>query len=309
LIKVTDIAYARFRAPDLDKMESFLTDFGLVRSARTDTALYMRAANNAHHVHVTELGDPAFVGPAFHAASEDELKIMAQAPGASEVEDINEPGGGKRVRITDPDGFEVEVVHGIETVEPLTIENTYDTNFGDNVRRRGEFIRLKSGPTQCRRLGHVVINVTNFKATDAFYKSNFGFISSDECQNEEGETIFAFNRLDKGKDYVDHHTLLTVPAKEAGFGHLAFEVEDVNAVHMGHEFLKSKEYHHSWGIGRHFLGSQIFDYWFDPFGFRVEHWTDGDLLNEDSPMGNYPAAHALDVQWGTGPETRMIDIP
>ena len=49
-------------------------------------------------------------------------------------------------------------------------------------------------------------------------------------------------------------TLLTVPMDEAGLGHLAFEVEDVNAVNMGHEYLKSKGYKHSWGIGRHYLG-------------------------------------------------------
>ena len=30
-IKATDIAYGRFRAPDLDVMEEFLTRFGLVR--------------------------------------------------------------------------------------------------------------------------------------------------------------------------------------------------------------------------------------------------------------------------------------
>ena len=32
-IKATDIAYGRLRSPDLDKMEEFLTRFGLVRSA------------------------------------------------------------------------------------------------------------------------------------------------------------------------------------------------------------------------------------------------------------------------------------
>ena len=42
VIKVKDIAYVRLRAPDLDEAELFLTDFGLTRSARTDTALYMR---------------------------------------------------------------------------------------------------------------------------------------------------------------------------------------------------------------------------------------------------------------------------
>ena len=32
---VTDIAYGRLRAPDLDIMEEFLLDFGMVRADRT----------------------------------------------------------------------------------------------------------------------------------------------------------------------------------------------------------------------------------------------------------------------------------
>lgn len=304
MIKVSDIAYARLRAPDLDLMEAFLNDFGLVRSARTETALYMRGTSSSHHSHVTELGDPAFVGFAFEAADEADLDIIAGAEGASEVEDIQEPGGGKRVTLTDPDGFAIEVVHGIEELPPIEVENSYPPNFGVDHRRKGDLVRLKQGPAQCTRLGHIVINITDFKASDHFYKSHFGLISSDELFDESGEIIIAFNRVDRGKEYVDHHTLLTVPGAEAGLGHIAFEVEDVNAIYLGHEHLKSKDHKHSWGIGRHILGSQIFDYWFDPYGFRVEHWTDGDLLNVDTPMGTSSASSALEVQWGVTREFR-----
>ena len=59
MIKVTDLAYARFAAPDLDKMEEFLIDFGLIRSARTTDALYMRGTNPDHHLHITHLADKA----------------------------------------------------------------------------------------------------------------------------------------------------------------------------------------------------------------------------------------------------------
>ena len=83
MIKVTDVAYARFRAPDLEKMEDFLIDFGLERSARTDDTLYMRACGTSHHVHVTELGDPAFIGMAFHAANADDLNSLSEFSGVS----------------------------------------------------------------------------------------------------------------------------------------------------------------------------------------------------------------------------------
>ena len=304
LIKVTDVAYARFRAPDLDLMEGFLKDFGLTRSARTDTALYMRGTDSDHHLHITELGQPAFVGFAFNAASEEDLHIISKVEGASAVEEIKEPGGGKRVTLLDPDNFIIEIVHGMEELPQLPVANQFATNLGKKRERQGEFVRLESAPAQCKRLGHVVLNVTDFKATDNFYKSYFGLVSSDECFNDAGETCLTFNRVDRGKEYVDHHALLTVPMAQAGLGHIALEVEDINHIYLGHEYLKENGHRHSWGIGRHILGSQVFDYWFDPYGFRVEHWTDGDLLNSDTPMGKTPVAEALKVQWGADSSQR-----
>ena len=304
MIKVTDVAYARFRAPDLDRMESFLKDFGLTRSARTNTALYMRGTDGDHHLHITEIGEPAFLGFAFNAASEEDLHIISQAKGASAVENISEPGGGKRVKLSDPDNFIIEVVHGMEELSPLPVTNRFPTNLGKKQERHGEFVRLVQAPAHCKRLGHVVLNITDFKSTDNFYKSHFGLITSDECFDENEETCLTFNRVDRGKEYVDHHALLTVPMTEAGLGHIAFEVEDINHIYLGHEYLKDNGHRHSWGIGRHILGSQVFDYWFDPYGFRVEHWTDGDLLNSDTPMGRSSLSEALKVQWGTDSSQR-----
>ena len=80
VIKVRDIAHVRLRSPDLDAQEEFLTEFGMVRAARTDTALYMRGTDPAHHIHVTEKGEPGFVGFAYRATSEDDLKTVAKLP-------------------------------------------------------------------------------------------------------------------------------------------------------------------------------------------------------------------------------------
>lgn len=51
----------------------------------------------------------------------------------------------------------------------------------------------------------------------------------------------------------------------------------------GHTHLKASKRTPQWGIGRHVLGSQIYDYWLDPHGQMLEHWTDGDLFNNETP--------------------------
>ena len=44
VIKVEDLAYVRFRAPDLDAMAEFLVDFGLEPLRASPDALYARPA-------------------------------------------------------------------------------------------------------------------------------------------------------------------------------------------------------------------------------------------------------------------------
>jgi hypothetical protein len=44
-IKIQDVAYVRFSAPDLDAMEEFLAEFGMIRSGRAADRLYMRGLN------------------------------------------------------------------------------------------------------------------------------------------------------------------------------------------------------------------------------------------------------------------------
>ncbi len=297
MIAIRDLAYVRFRAPDLDRMEAFLSDFGLVRSARTANALYMRGSDAAHHIHVTELGEPAFLGVGLEAASAADLAVIARAAGASPAEKIDAPGGGMRVRLSDPNGIGLEVVHGIERLTPLALAEARQLNTGSARVRRGEPQHCARGPAHVKRLGHFVLLVKDFRETEAFYRDHFGFRNSDEVYlGERSSVLAAFMRLDRGEEYVDHHAFLAIGAGRVELNHVSFEVQDMDDLMAGHEHLRSKEYAHHWGVGRHVVGSQVYDYWRDPFGNVVEHWTDGDLLNARSETGAIPIA-------GPGPES------
>jgi catechol 2,3-dioxygenase-like lactoylglutathione lyase family enzyme len=308
-IKVTDIAYGRLRSPDLDQAETFLTEFGMVRAARTPTALYMRGTDPDHHIHITELGESRFLGLAFKAASEADLERIAAVPGASPVEAIDEPGGGKRVRLPDPHGYQIEIVHGIAASDPLPVRRNIINSGSDRLRRKGELTRLPSGPSQVKRIGHAVIMTPHMGESLAWYRRHFGFVPSDEVYaGDESNIIASFNRCDRGAEYVDHHVFLCVHGDHAGLNHLSFEVQDIDDVMMGHEHLaRSGRYRQVWGIGRHVLGSQVFDYWADPWGRVHEHWTDTDVLNAGHKPQLHSAADGLNSQWGDAAPMEFIN--
>ncbi len=300
MIKVTDVAFVRFSAPDLDAMERFTEAFGLVKNERVGDTLYCRGTDPEPFVHVTHLGEPGFRGVAFDAASANDLAAASQIEGASAVEPIEEPGGGHRVRLSDPDGFSVEIVNGRDPLPALPIRQGSPINTGSNPVRFGTLQRLEPGPAQVKRLGHCVLRVSNFDASANYYQSKLGFVVSDEVYvGEKGNNLTAFMRCDRGETYVDHHSLLCIGLGDAAFDHAAFEVEDFDAVMLGHDHLKGQGYDHHTGIGRHILGSQVYDYWKDPWGHVVEHFTDGGLLNNDAETGSCEPPVAVGTQWGS----------
>lgn len=305
MIKVDDIAFVRFQAPDLDKMESFLVDFGLVRAHRDDNALYMRGLDGDPYFHVTHKGEPKFLGLAFEAKSEADLGAFAKAHD-KKIETLDGPGAGKVVRVTDPNGFTVEVVAARKQSSPLAVPKTDLTNDARTQPRRDHVKRVQGGPAHVKRLGHCVLNVKDYRQSEAWYKQNFGLITSDEIYIGSEENAFgAFLRCDRGDLPADHHTLFMVGTGEPRFNHMAFEVVDYDDLMSGHHFLKTKNYAHEWGVGRHVLGSQIFDYWRDPWGHAIEHWTDGDLLTASWGSRKAPLDDLIGVQWGTNAPPTM----
>ena len=167
VIKATDLAYGRLRSPDLDKQEEFLTAFGMVRAERTKNALYMRGSDAPHHLHVTELGPAKYVGIALHAGSLDDLEKLARQPGATPVESVDEPGGGKRVRLTDPDGFQVEVVYGMAQLAKIPVRRPPVNTGEDKTQRRNAlyYKGVERGPSHVKRIGHFVIHTPQFEPT------------------------------------------------------------------------------------------------------------------------------------------------
>lgn len=297
-IRIEDIAHVRFSAPDLETMKAFLLDFGLEPLVHSDGQLYARGTGAQPFVHATSMGEPGFRGVGFRAESLADLEKLAAADGAA-VEPLDAPGGGHVVRLTDPDGYCVEIVAGQSSATPLPMPANQAHNDARQKARVRAPLKLQSGPAHIVRLGHAVLEVTDFRASEAWYKSRFGFITSDEIQLAPGLAIGAFLRCDCGDTPTDHHTLFLLQSPNAPrFNHAAFEVVDQDDLMCGHNHLKQAEHTPAWGVGRHILGSQVFDYWKDPWGHELEHWTDGDLFTAADGSRTATLQDLLAVQWG-----------
>jgi catechol 2,3-dioxygenase-like lactoylglutathione lyase family enzyme len=298
-VKARSLAYLIFERPDLARAERFLTDFGLRAVSRDDTAIYFRGTGSAPFCYVTRAAAKArFVGFGLAVASRGDLQKLAGIPGASRIEPLAAPGGGECVRLIDPSGFEVHAVFGRQSVDVLAHRAAMTFNAPEAPSRINATQRVDVAPPDIVKLGHVVLEVADFQATCSWYTQHFGFIPSDVQVLPDGSPAVTFMRLDLGDEPADHHTLALAQGFAAKFSHAAFEVVDADAVGMGQRVLREKGWTHAWGIGRHILGSQIFDYWQDPHGDKHEHYSDGDRFTADVPTGIHAVSRDAMSQWG-----------
>lgn len=293
------LAYLSFELPDLDKAEHFLSDFGLVLAQREENTLYMRSTGSEPFCYRVELGKQArFKGFGLAVEDLESLNKLADLPGASSIETLDSPGGGQTVRLQDPSGFRVEAIFGQQTVTTLEHRAALELNYELKTPRVNSPQRPPIAAPEVLKLGHLVLEVADFQATCGWYTQHFGFIPSDVQVLPDGSPAVVFMRLDLGEEPADHHTLAIAQGVMPQYSHSAYELVDADAVGMGQRLLRENGWKHSWGIGRHILGSQIFDYWQDPWGFKLEHYCDGDVFTNDLPMGIHPVSREAMSQWG-----------
>jgi len=298
-VRAQALAHLTFARPDLAAAEQFLTDFGLRTVAVTPDSLFMRAADDTPCCYVVRREPrPRFIGLALRVADRSDLQRLASLPAASAIEPLQLPGAGEVVRLTDPSGFLVEAVFGQQRAATLAHRAPLPLNGPGQARRVNATHRLPAIAPEVLKLGHVVLEVADFQATCAWYAQHFGFIPSDVQVLADGTPAMAFMRLDLGNTPTDHHTLALAQGFMPAYSHSAYELVDADAVGMGNRVLHERGWKHAWGMGRHILGSQLFDYWEDGCGAKHEHYCDGDVFTADVPTGVHPLTRAAMAQWG-----------
>ena len=301
VIKVEDLAWLEFEKPDLDRAEVFAHAFGFATAARTADELQLRGAYAGAPCVIVRRGPRSrYAGAAFKAADTRDLLLLADATGTP-VTHQPDSIGGVVVDLTAPDGAGVRVVSGTHELPPLETQRAQTFNVGGEVRRTNAAQRPPLAPAVVERLGHVVLQSTTYRESLDWYLQYLGLIVSDfkyfEGQRDRGPTM-SFIRCDRGSVPADHHTLAMTLGPRNRYVHSAYQVSDLDALAAGGEHLREQGFFHSWGIGRHIEGSQIFDYWRDPDGFLVEHFTDGDMFDNTLEPGWSPMTASGLAQWG-----------
>ncbi len=301
MIKVEDLAWLEFEKPDLHRAETFAHAFGFATAARTPDELQLRGAYAGAPCVIIRRGPKSrYAGAAFKAADSKDLLRLGDATN-TRVTNLPESIGGMVVDLIDPGGAGVRVVSGMHELPELDLQEPHTLNVADVVRRTNATQRPPRVPATVQRLGHVVLQTTKYRESLDWHLQLLGLIVSDfkyfEGQRDRGPTM-SFIRCDRGSVPADHHTLAMTLGPRNRYVHSAYQVSDLDALAAGGEHLLDQGYYRSWGIGRHIEGSQIFDYWRDPDGFLVEHFTDGDMFDATLEPGWSPMTASGLAQWG-----------
>jgi len=179
IIKVVDLAWLEFVKPDLAASERFAQAFGFTTVSRTADELQLRGTDAGAPCVIVRRGPRSrYLGAAFRAAEATDVARLAGATRRN-VEKLPESIGGLTVDLTDPSGVLVRVVADTHELATLPGQPTQVFNFGHDVRRANATQRPSRGPAKIQRLGHVVLQTTNYIQTLNWYLEHLGLIVSD----------------------------------------------------------------------------------------------------------------------------------
>lgn len=288
--------------------------WGLERVAAVGESVYLRGTGPEHHVLAIHpgprttvrgyrlgLADRAAVdGAAAELQSRADTRIVA-GPGPLEG-----PGGGYGLRITDPDGREIELSAEVTQVAALPSGSTTSSagvvRAGD-ASAAGSAATAGGPPIRPTKVSHVVLNSPDADAYLRLLIEGLGFRVADETEH----MVFC-------KCNLDHHSVAIARAPHASLNHVAYEVPTVDDVLAGIEHMAAHGFDTLWGPGRHPQGMNAFGYFLAPNGQVVEYTAEVEQIPDDelAPRFWVPKDYEVYDDWADisslrpTPETRTL---
>ncbi len=271
--------------PDIDEAQRFTEAFGL-DVTRSGDELQLRTFG-ASHVWATVLPASrkalAYLSLGCYAEDFDQIgrQVIAAGGRAAQAPAYGDAGG---FWFHDPDGNLLQLC-----VAPKRMPDGKAELAERSVPAgiQGACFRSTAPRVHPTRLAHMLLFTGDMPRTVAFYERGLGVRVADRSGN-----IVAFTYARHG---CDHH-LIAFATSEHGRGlhHTAWDVPGIEGVGLGAEQMRNAGYTRHWGVGRHVLGSNYFDYVRDSFGSWWEYsahidyipkgieWQGGDRNPEDS---------------------------
>lgn len=276
----------RVGVPDPQALASFYGEVGLAHDGVGGFA----SPDGGTQVHVEEHPFRRLLEVGIGARSDADLAVVGDRLSALGLTATLTDG---TLRVVEPT---TSVAFTVRPADPLTqtptavpVHNAPANAGRRNLRAPGVF----NHPRPPRRLGHLVIGTPDIAATRQVLVDGLGFRISDEV-----EGIISFLRCS-----TDHHNVALVHSPVPILQHYSWECDDID--HAGHTataLLRVDPSRQTWGLGRHFIGSNFYWYLCDPAGSFIELYSDMDLIDDDeewestgrTPVGFEQVANA----WG-----------
>ncbi len=287
--------------PNVEQTAGYYAEFGLTPRAAEEVSVFGVAspAPTGDHTFSTVDG-----GEQLRIVHSDRRRLVQLGVGADDPDDLDRVAASLTamdlvVERTDTSVVAVdpgtEVTVRVEIAARYAQEPTppppYNTPGIDaRTQARAPGI-LRDAPVRPRKLGHVVLGSTNQEFSQRFFQEGVGFKVSDTVPG-----LAAFMRCS-----TDHHNVLVQQAPVAFLHHTSWQVDDVDDVGRGASaMLEADPARHTWGLGRHFIGSNFFWYLKDPAGTFSEYYSDLDCIVDDAlwTPGVWEGAKSL---WAWGP--------
>lgn len=309
LSKAADIAYIRLGRKNLETASEYYQDFGLDLMEKKEDRILFRGNSSDLPCWSLEKADRDFlIGLGIYIHSLEDFEKLKSIPNA-EFRQNGRINSFPCVTIFDPSGLPVDVIYVPKEITEISDKSTKELWNSPGKSLRKNLPRpYDSSPAKIIRLGHAVFFKQEFLKNASWYCETFGMIPSDiQILPQSKEPVIVFLRFDRGDILSDHHSIVIASGITDSLEHCAFELEDLDEVAKGREWLLENGHRPGWGIGRHLLGSQIFDYHRDPSGMLVEHYADGDKFDSSVPTGIHLINRKSLYQWGEDMPKDFLD--
>lgn len=151
--------------------------------------------------------------------------------------------------------------------------------------------RSKVQPVRPRNLSHILQFSRDVPRMTAFCSAMLGLRMSDYNAD-----VIAFMHTPHGSD---HHLVAFAKSHAPGLHHSSWDVGSADEVGSGMEQMRIAGWGKGWGVGRHVLGSNFFNYVEDPWGSFCEYSAGIDFIPADLdwPAADHPPEDSFYV-WG-----------